>query len=176
MVTASVNTMVFTDYTKRRIVYYHSQGLRPQEIADALEGEGISVSKSGVWKLLKRYKETGNTERRPGSGRRSIITDEIKKIIDDMMEKDDETTISQSATILQQSGHTISKATILRCRRELGWTFRRSAYCQLIREGNKAKRLAWAHLHLSEAIEGFRDVIFTDETSVVRSSPAFCIT
>ena len=78
------------------------------EIADALEGEGITVSKSGEWKLLKRYKETGNTERRPGSGRQSINTDEIKKIIDDTMEKDDETTISQSATILQESGHTIS--------------------------------------------------------------------
>ena len=44
--------------------------------------------------------------------------------------------------------------------------FQRSAYCQLIREANKVKRLAWARLHRNEAIQGFKDVIFADETSV----------
>jgi hypothetical protein len=64
--------MVFTEYTKQRILYYHSQGLRPREIVGALEGEGIAASKSQVWRFLKRYEETGNTERQ-GSGRTSII-------------------------------------------------------------------------------------------------------
>jgi transposase len=65
--------MVFTEYTKQRILYYHSQGLRPREIVGALEGEGTAVSKSQVWRFLKRYEETGNTKRRHGSGRTSII-------------------------------------------------------------------------------------------------------
>jgi len=45
----------------------------------------------------------------------------------------------------------------------LGWTFRGSAYCQLIRDVNKEKRLdfAWAH-----SSDNFGNVIFTDECSV----------
>ncbi len=37
---------------------------------------------------------------------------------------------------------------ILRGRRQLGWTYRGSAYCQLIRQANKVKRLEWARAHL----------------------------
>lgn len=40
------------------------------------------------------------------------------------------------------------------------------AYCQLIREGNKVKRLTWARQYLTEGSAGFKDVVFTDETSV----------
>ena len=43
--------------------------------------------------------------------------------------------------ILSEKGHNMSISTVLR---KLGWTCRGSAYCQLIREANKAKRLEWA--------------------------------
>ena len=49
----------------------------------------------------------------------------------------------------------------------LGWTFRGSKYCQLIRDQNKQKRLQWAKQYLPEAIPfGFLDVIWTNECSV----------
>ena len=46
-----------------------------------------------------------------------------------------------------------------------GWTFRGSAYCQLIRKANKAKCLEFARRHLHEAEAGFNDVIFSDEAT-----------
>ena len=50
--------------------------------------------------------------------------------------------------------------------------FRGSAYCQLIRDVNKEKRLAWECEHLGEA---FDDVIFTDECSVrMETHHRFC--
>ena len=54
--------MVFTEYTKKRIVYHHSHN----NIVRALEGEEITVSKLGVWRFLKRYKETKTIERKKG--------------------------------------------------------------------------------------------------------------
>ena len=158
--------MVYTEYTKKRIVHYNECNFSTGEIVKALEKEGIKVSRAGVWKFLKRYEETGQLERKGGSGRASILTDEVKQIIETAMTNDDETTATQLKAILLQQGHNISLSTILRCRSQLGWTYRGSAYCQLIREGNKLKRLEWAQRYITEGSAGFRNVIFTDETSV----------
>ena len=46
---------------------------------------------------------------------------------------------------------TLSCRSILRWRKQLGWTFRGSAYCQLIRQNNKEKRLKWAREYLNES-------------------------
>ena len=48
-------------------------------------------------------------------------------------------------------------------RRKLGWTFRGTAYCQMIREVNKQKRLEWA---VENNCNNFERVIWSDETSV----------
>ena len=79
------------------------------------------------------------------------------------MEKDDETTAVQLQQILESDGHPLSLRTILRSRTRLGWTFRGSAYCQLIRQSNKVKRLEWAREHLDEALEdGFQRVVWME--------------
>ena len=79
------------------------------------------------------------------------------------MQKDDETTAIQLREILLSHGISISLRTVLQSRKVLGWTFRGSAYCQLIREANKLKRLQWAQEHI---YDDFRNVIWTDEASV----------
>ena len=57
-------------------------------------------------------------------------------------------------------------------RKLLGWTFRGSAYCQLIRAQNKEKRLEWAESYLHD---GFEDVVWTDETTVqLETHRRFC--
>ena len=64
------------------------------------------------------------------------------------MQIDDETTAIQLQKILVENGHPLSLNTILRSRDRLGWSFRGSSYCQMIREQNKEKRLDWARLYL----------------------------
>ena len=91
------------------------------------------------------------------------------------MREDDETTALQLYQLLRSRGYRLSRRTVLRCRTSLGWTFRGSAYCQLIRTANKAKRLQWAQQYLSEAASGFQDVVWTDECSVqMESHRRFC--
>ena len=100
----------------------------------------------------------------------------IKGKIEEYMTKDDETTAKQLGDLLAKEGHAISKSTILRARRSLGWTFRGSSYRQLIREANKAKRLQWEMEYRGEAVgDGFQDVLWTDECTVqLENHRRFC--
>ena len=65
------------------------------------------------------------------------------------------------ATSLVDKGYSISLRTALGC------TFRGSAYCQLIRDANKTKRLHWAQQHLHDS---FEDVIWSDKFTVQMES------
>ena len=83
------------------------------------------------------------------------------------MRADDETTAVQLHVLLVSNGFDINLSTILRSHTMLGWTFRGSKYCQLIRHANKYKRFQWAMQYLPEVLAGgFADVIWTDETTV----------
>ena len=128
--------MVFKECTKKRILQYNRQGYSSQRIADLLKEEGVRVTYSGATKFLTCFKITRTTSRHPGSGRPPKVTAAVKSIVDLQMEID-ETTAVQLLAILSCNGYSISLSTILRCRRSLGWTFRGSAYSQMIREANK---------------------------------------
>ena len=165
--------MVYSDYVKLRILHYHFKGFTAYTIVKCLmKYDDIKVSIVGVWKFLKHYKETGSIARKPGSGRLSKVTSSVKELVEELMQNDDETTATQIHTFLLSKGINISLKTILRCRKSLGWTFRGSSYCQLIREENKAKRLAWV---LVNQHDDFEDVIWTDESSIqLENHRRFC--
>ena len=83
------------------------------------------------------------------------------------MTEDDETTATQLHVLLTSCRIHLSLATILRSRILLGWTFRGSKYCQLVRHANKLKCFHWAVKYLPEVLnDGFQDVIYTDESTV----------
>ena len=169
--------MYFTTYQKQRILYFYYQGWKAPTIAKLLKQEGLSASRRGIDKFLKRFLETGSIARQPGQGGPSKITTEIKEIVEAQMRLDDESTAIQLHQLLISRGYNISKRTVLRCRTSLGWTFRGSAYCQLIREANKAKRLAFAQKYVEEATSAteFEDILWTDECSVqLETHRRFC--
>ena len=89
----------------------------------------------------------------------------------EQMRWDDETTASQLHVLLVSLGYCLNLRTALRCRTALGWTFRGSAYCQLICAVNKQKRLDFARANLSD---NFANVIFMDECSVQLESHRRC--
>ena len=73
------------------------------------------------------------------SGRPSKITPAILEIVEQQNEQMllvNKTTAVQLQPILVDAGHPLS-------RMKLGWTLRGSAYCQIIHDSNKAKRLEW---------------------------------
>ena len=164
--------MVYSSYKKQRILYHHFRGCKPPKIVKLLKEENMKASRWGVAKFLKRFLEDGTISRRVGSGRPSKITAAIKSIVDEQMKRDDETTAFQLHRLLPEKGYNLTRRTILRCRTKLGWTFRGSAYCQLIREENKAKRLQWA---LQNRNDRFEDVLWTDESTIqLETHRRFC--
>ena len=165
--------MVYTVYTKQRIFFLYGKGLKAPTIARILrEEEKLPVTRVGIQEFLRRFNESGCLMRRPRSGRPSKLTMEIKQLVEAQMRLDDKTTAIQLHALLQTKGYNVSLRTILCCRSALVWTFRGSAYCQLIREVNMEKRLEWA---LKYKDDDFDDVIFTDECTVqMESHRRFC--
>ena len=146
-----------------------------------------------LWKFIRRFHETQCISRKEGLGRPTKITTEVKQFVSAQMEEDDKTTTYQLHKKLTDNGHFLSISTILRSQLDLGWTFRGtlpdthviiyqlsygrvgSAYCQLICTCNKKKRLAWAKQFLSEAEDGFENVIWSDESTVqVETHKCYC--
>ena len=168
--------MVYSSYEQQRILYYYSRGIRSSTIVKILREEKMKASKKGVSKLIKKYIETGSLGRRPGSGRPTKITPAILTIVEDQIQRYDETTAVQLQRILLDHGQPLSLRTILRSRSKLGWMFRGSAYCQLIRDSNKKKRLEWAKENLDTAQNNrFTDVVWTDECSIqMETHRRFC--
>ena len=62
------------------------------------------------------------------------ITTNLLRIVENQMQADDETTAVPLRKILVNKGHPLSLKTILASREKLGWTFRGSAYCRVIRQ------------------------------------------
>ena len=163
---------VLSKYAKQRIVALKGEGLNHCGVVHALRREGISTSRHTVRRFYLRYREDGTINRRPGSGRPLKLAELSLVMVEQLMRQDDETTATQIHSFLVHNGVDVSLTTILSGRHTLGWTFRGSAYCQLIREANKQKRLEWAQLHLHD---NFHDVVWTDETTIqLQSHKRYC--
>ena len=81
------------------------------------------------------------------------------------MRKNDEMTSAKIQKKLAKRGISVSSSTVWRSRKQQGWTLRRTAYCQLIRDANKVKWLEFAQCIL-ESRDTFHNVIFSDECSI----------
>ena len=155
--------MVYSEYVKQRILFYHRSKKNCAEIVRCLAREGHSATQAGVYKFLQRYKATGTIARAPGSARASKINDEIRNLIEGQMEKNDETTALELKQLLKKEGIDASESAIRQWRKDLGWTSKGTSYCQMIRDVNKEKRLKFARENKEMAL---LDTIYTDEATV----------
>ena len=79
--------MVYSRYKKKRILYLRFKGLKAPTIAKILvEEEGLGVTRQSVQSFLKPYRETGTIGRWPGTGRPSVISEDVKEIVEAQMQ------------------------------------------------------------------------------------------
>ena len=119
--------MVYSTYTRQRILHHYLEGHKAPTIARLFREEGVKASRVEISKFLAKLKENGSIGPRIGFGRPSKITAEMKKVVKDEMCGDDETTAYQLHKLLMSQGYGISLRTVLGYRTSLGWTFRGSA-------------------------------------------------
>ena len=84
--------MVFSSYTKERILPFRRLGKKAPTIQKLLAKEGLVVSRVGVCKFLKR---TGSLLRQYGSGTSSKVNDDALALIEQEMRNNDETTAKE---------------------------------------------------------------------------------
>ena len=87
--------MALSTYAHMRILEYYFAGYNAPTIEKNLWDERIPATRVGIWKFLKKYTETGTIARREGSGRPTVLTSEVRLIVERQMLKDDETTAYQ---------------------------------------------------------------------------------
>ena len=150
-------------YARERIKHLLSQDTPISKILSLLQEEGILTCCQTVWRIKQHLMAHGTIQPLPKSGRPTVLTSDVLRLIDEFMQYDDETTAKQLASKLHDLGFVMSQCTVLKGRHLLGWTSRGAAYCQLIRTQNQLKRLDWAKPNLGAS---FEDVIWTDETTV----------
>ena len=127
-------------YARQRPRELMAQGASVKGTMECLRKEGIFPCRQTVCRFKRHYDQHRSIEPLRSSGRPTKLTDEVLQMIETAMQEDDETTAREISVRLQQLhiSH-MSLRTILKGRKFLGWTFRGSAYCQLIRVQNKEK-------------------------------------
>jgi len=154
-------------YGRERIRQLSRRSATVSEIVKALRQEGILTCHQTVWRMLQHIERHGTIQALDKCRRPTKLGSTVLQTIDDMMQRDDETTAKELVVTLRANGISLSTTTAQKGRRLLEWTRRGTAYCQLFRAPNCAKRLEWARQNLGKSLE---DVIWTDETTVQMES------
>ena len=156
-----------THEQKAKIVRLRERNKNISEIVRTLAEDDCKISRLSVRRFLRRFHERQSFENTPLPGRPAEeVTLPIMNFIDAQMERNDELTAPNlRRKIFEEFKIDFSESKVKRLRKKLGWVQTGTKYCQLIKEANRAKRLAFC-LKCEEDGETFDNVIFTDECSV----------
>jgi transposase len=167
----------------------HSKGSYPVELrvqALALASYGVKVSdvasltgisERAVYDLIKRARDRGynfqadprirreHVEDGKRSGRPKEITDEVKQAVIASIQKDRAGREKSSEVLAYEAG--ISQSSILHILKEAGIHSVKPTYKPGLTEEQKARRLRFCLDHKDWSLDDWKNVIFTDETSVV---------
>ena len=79
----------YSEYTKQLVVYHHCQALKPGDISQILQEEGILASRRGIAKFLAKFIVSWSVARKRGNGRPLKARAKVRKIIEEAMRMDD---------------------------------------------------------------------------------------
>ena len=121
---------------RRRIVSLYSCGYSVTFIVQRLDEENVQVSKRAVYDLVNKFRLKGVIKDLPRRKKTRILTDEMKKFIEEELQKNDELTSTaiNASLIRKWPDVRVSASTIKRVRRDMGWVCTKPHYCQLLRE------------------------------------------
>ena len=121
---------------RRRVVCLLGLGYSVKSIYQRLQQENVDVTIRALYYLVKKFQVSGSVLDLPKRKRANILTDEMKRFIEEEYSKNDELTSTGIKALLLQKWPDVqvSISTIKRKRKKLGWVCTRPHYCQLLRE------------------------------------------
>ena len=154
--------------TRSRVIAMWQANFSLNKIQSRLEEESIVVSKTSICILIRKYKLTGSVaDFRPIPPPRKL-KEEHYRFIDDCMAADQELSITKLYRFFREKYPevSVSESTVKRARRELGWVAKKTRYCALISDKNKAARLEWCKKQIESKDLEFENVVWSDECTV----------
>lgn len=144
------------------------------QINRILNSDGITISYNAVRNNIQRYRQRGNWQyvKPPGRIPRNFM--KVGALIDTLMEKNNEYCALELKRIIEfklnrnrpiNCKFQISVASVNRIRKELGWVYSSTRYCQMIREVNRQKRMEFC-LSILRNPQKIKSLAFTDECTV----------
>jgi transposase len=122
----------------------------------------LRCSKGAVQHWLKIYKETGDVEDKPISGRRKITGPKEDTIIKNLSLSNPEATSQEISSVLNTMGITASATTVRRRLSSLGIIYGRPISKPLLSKKQRSERLKFANRNKSR---DWTKVLFTDEST-----------
>lgn len=153
-------------WVKQKVVRLKETGESYTTICQILQDQDqIEISRRGLIKFYKNFKNNGGFISKPREMQGKLNQHHLD-LIDDSLTANPEMTALDLAVMLKDlTGVEISVSTVKRVRRNLGWVYTKTRYCQFIRHGNKSPRYYWCLRQLRNN-ETFHDVIWTDESKI----------
>lgn len=155
-----------TPRKRRCIEVLHTEGLNNTQVASKLK-----CSRSAVSRLVKRFDEEGNTDRRARSGRPRISSGREDRILQRICCKN--RFMSSRSLAIDWTGSTGVRASSSIVRRRLcnmGLSAKKPLHKPLLTSVMKKKRFNWAKQHQGWTAENWRHVIFSDESKICLNS------
>ena len=150
-----------SDGQKHLIVYLHKKAISEQKIASE-----VGCSKTGVNVTIKRWKETGKFEERPGRGRKMKSNIRQDRALVRISLSNRRLTSSDLCQEWRQStGVEVSTSTIRKRLLRSGLRGCKAKKKPKVSEKQRKARIAWAKEHLNLTSENWDKVIFSDEST-----------
>lgn len=146
---------------RQKIIDFHKSGNSYGEISKRL-----SIPRSTVQSVIKKFNVFGSTETLPGRGRKRKLSPRSARKICREVDTNPRVELSDIGRMLEAQGTSVSTRTIQRCLNRSGLHGRRPRLKPLHKKCHVAARLNFAKSHLNKE-DGFWDrVLWSDETKI----------
>jgi transposase len=145
------------------VVTLRGEGYTYQQIADKV---GAGATKSGVFKLYKKFEVLGQVTDKKRIGRKKITSVQTDRLMTRAIMKDRRKTSKDIAADLNESGVRVSSRTVRRRLWQAGLKAKTPRKKPFLNLKQRRKRIAWAKEHLNWTTDQWKKVIFSDESRI----------
>ena len=146
-----------TDKQKYEIIVLREQNYKINEIADKM-----NINRKTVMNWINNYEKNDNVDRKKGSGRKRITSNEDDICIVDIIENNNDLCLSDIKNILKENDINVSIETIRRRLIENEYVYKFPIKKPLLTENHK-KRLEWC---IENSNRNWNNIIFSDESAI----------
>ena len=121
--------------SRKRVITLRSKGHSVIDIRQRLKDENIVISRQAIYNVVNKFRNHRIYKDLPVQRRKQKITEQMKVMIEEALNNNDEITARGIKTLLtaQWPELRVSIPTIKRVRKNMEWVCTRPHYCQLLR-------------------------------------------